>query len=198
MTFKCSFHWIQIGLFFIPLIGNETHSFVPIDCFSLACLAFLSFVSSPIGIVNTRRDDCTLEDEKMTIDLLLLEVAQIVKRVDKYVCGHACFGNVRIFLQQNNLWNCGFQKTLSPIAEKCYPCIISSLPASRRKVAICGINCLFDDVASVELFRLDYICLFPVMDHDYRFVAVQPVPPTTLKDAVRTFKNILTVHSWPL
>lgn len=82
-----------------------------------SCSMFPNIATHAAAATTFVLKDCSPVHDLATLFRQMLEIAQIVKHVDKVVAGHTSFGDMRTLLQQNQQWNADVQKMLSKIVD---------------------------------------------------------------------------------
>lgn len=109
----------------------------------------------------------------------LSTLCKIVDRVQKHVCCHFSFSDIKTLLQRNNFWSDADDDQLQTTVCRYRNCRAISKPQPSCKVSPSSLNRGLKDEAYVDLFFLDSQPLLHVMDVTTRFSLALIAPNTS-------------------
>lgn len=113
---------------------------------------------------------------------------QIVDKMHKNVCGHSNFNDIKTLLQRSKLWNENVQDYLATVPDQYKHCHATKLPSYNRQVSPGTMSSSINDVVLVDLFHLDHLIIFYIMDSVTRYSVGVAVDSVSIVDAIQDFE----------
>lgn len=89
---------------------------------------------------------------------------ELIDKVNKHVCGHSNYSDMRVLLKRNNLWNEQVEKYLPQVLESCPICDTTARPKSARKFSLSSMSREFNKIVSIHHLFLGDNTVFHIID----------------------------------
>lgn len=111
----------------------------------------------------------------------------VIDRIQKYVCEHSPFSDLKILLQRNVLLIETALRYMHELTTKCTSCKCSNKLKSSRKFFLSALSLNFNDLVSIYPMFLDEMCVFYVMNSHTLYSPGLVVNNTSLDSACKAF-----------
>ena len=105
------------------------------------------------------------------------------------MCGHPSYGDIKVLLQRNGLWDYEVQQYLTRVIERCVDCKATSEPKQARKVSLSTMTTSSNQVVCIDHFHLDEMRVFHIMDSATRFSSSMVVPDTSMHQSLSALES---------
>lgn len=147
---------------FLTLVGHDMNSYIPLSAFRRARSVQKRLTSPSCDSINakltTSVEKCSWKTIKHTTD-----------KVQKHVCGHSSYFNMKLLLIKNDFWNDAVKRYLTDGAEKFAGFCHTSMPQNTRRVPLSSLSLSVNELVCIVYVYLLKVCSLHVIDSVTRY-----------------------------